>query len=84
MASGRSEEIDQVCTVAQFDVHQYCSLLELLFSWVFSFTFAGDMFVPVEDAHPLESLLMHETQVRNSSLTQNQNYRLMAFMCWFL
>jgi hypothetical protein len=29
----------------------------------FSFTFAGDMFVPVEDAHLLDALLMQEAQV---------------------
>ena len=29
----------------------------------FSFTFAGDVFVPVEDMQPLESLLLHDMQV---------------------
>ena len=28
-----------------------------------SFTFAGDMFVPVEDVQPLDSVLLQEAQV---------------------
>ena len=49
--------------------------------FVCSFTFANDMFVPVEDAHPLESLLVLDTQVctiRGSALHHS------AYFCRFI
>jgi hypothetical protein len=60
MASGCSKETDQVL---QFVTLNSILSLTRRHSGVFSFTFAGDMFVPVEDVHPLDALLMHEAQV---------------------
>jgi hypothetical protein len=67
MANGCSEEADQV-TVNHDRCFIRCALCCVcqLFS---SFTFAGDMFVPVEDAHPLENLLLHEAQVSHQRMT---------------
>ena len=57
MASSCSQQNDQVNVSRSFN--HVCSDHFL----VCSFTFANDMFVPVEDAHPLESLLVLDTQV---------------------